>query len=227
MIADLDIRRTVFACIANGNRLLEETYDLEFRQPPSSRYFLIMIAQEEFSKAFVFYLVREDIAQLSKPLLRAVHNHSCKHLVGMIMDYMIMHWDDVEEFHSHLCADRDAGDGLPNEVGSALQILRYEKIGRWEAKNWAWGEDPNYEKGALRVSEGVRDRRKQQALYVGVSQDGRVTSTPDSITEQETQTELERAIRFARFLDEILKGEVPSLRYGKVMKAFKTLFAPS
>ena len=49
-----------------------------------------MFAQEEFSKAFVFYLVREEIAQLSKPLLRAVHDHSCKHLVGMIMDYMIM-----------------------------------------------------------------------------------------------------------------------------------------
>ena len=225
MTGPSEIHRTIAACMANGNRLIEESYDLEFRQPPSSQYFLCMIAQEEFSKAFVFYLVREGIAQLSKPLLRAVHNHSCKQLVGMIMDYMIMYWDDEEEFYAHLRLDHDAGDRLPNGVGSALEILLYEKIGRWEANDWSWGEDPNYDKEALKVSEGAKDRRKQQALYVGVGQDGRITSTPDTITEDETKAELDRAYRFARFLDEILKDGAPSLRYDKVMAAFKTLFA--
>jgi hypothetical protein len=47
--------RTIHACIENGERLLEETFDLEFRKPPSSRYFLVMIAQEEFAKAFILY----------------------------------------------------------------------------------------------------------------------------------------------------------------------------
>ncbi len=55
----------IAACAANGRRLLEETYDLEFREPPSSRFFLIMIAQEEFAKTFILFLIKEDIILLN------------------------------------------------------------------------------------------------------------------------------------------------------------------
>jgi hypothetical protein len=125
--------RTIRVCIENGERLLEESYNLEFLNPPSSRYFLVMIAQEEFAKAFILYLIKEAIVPFTPHVLRAINNHACKQLVGMIMDYMIMHWDNIDELNPLIDKDYDLGDALPNDVGSAMELLRYEKIGRWES----------------------------------------------------------------------------------------------
>jgi hypothetical protein len=61
------------------------------------------------------------------------------------MDYMIMHWDDIEQAEAMISKDYDLSDDLPNDVGSAMELLRYEKIGKWEAKYWFWAEDPNYD----------------------------------------------------------------------------------
>ena len=130
--------RSIQACIKNGERLLEEAYDLEFRDPPSSRFFLIMIAQEEFAKAFILHLVKESAIPFTSEVLRAIKDHACKHLVGMIMDYVIMHWDELDEAQAMIRRDLDLGDKLPDDVGSAMELLRYEKIGRWESNNWVW-----------------------------------------------------------------------------------------
>lgn len=93
-----------------------------------------MIAQEEFAKAFILFLVKERIVLFNAPIRRAINDHTCKQLVGMIMDYIIMHWDDLEELRAAIRIDYDLGDRLPNDIGSAMELLRYEKIGRWESK---------------------------------------------------------------------------------------------
>jgi AbiV family abortive infection protein len=216
--------KAVQACVENAERLLEETYDLEFRKPPSSRFFLIMIAQEELAKAFILFLVRQDILRFSPPVLRAINDHACKQLVGMILDYMIMHWDDVEELKVAIRNDSDLGDKLPNDVGSAMLLLRYEKIGRWEANNWILAEDPMYDISALRIAKGKKDLRKQDALYVRIGRDGGVCSTPQLINEDETCDELERAKRYRDFLGSCLDGKASSHRYEKAMAALKLLF---
>ncbi|MCA0344551.1 MAG: hypothetical protein LCH62_01740 [Proteobacteria bacterium] len=216
--------KTIKACIENGERLLEETHDLEFRKPPSSRFFLVMIAQEEFAKAFILFLVRENIVLFSRPILRAINDHACKQLVSMIMDYMIMHWDDIEELKIAIKNDHDLNGRLPNDVGSAMELLRYEKIGRWESNNWVWAEDPKYDTSALQISDGKKDRRKQDALYVRVGPDGRVCSTPSTISEDEMHNELERACRHKSFVEAILDGKSSSHRYDKAMAALKILF---
>ena len=223
--SQIALLETIQACVKNGERLLEETYDLEFREPPSSRFFLVMIAQEEFAKAFILFLVKEDILLLNTPVLRAINDHACKQLVGMIIDYMIMHWDDVEELKVAIRNDYDLGDRLPNDVGSAMNLLRYEKIGRWESNTWVWAEDPKYDTSALRIAEGKKDRRKQDALYVRVGRDGRVCSTPQTISEDETSNELERDLRYKSFIYSMLDGKASSYRYDKAMAALKILFA--
>ncbi|TIS53786.1 MAG: hypothetical protein E5W91_29470 [Mesorhizobium sp.] len=127
------LAKTIEACIDNGDRLLNESYNLEFVSPSSSRYYLIAITQEEFAKAFMLYLVYSDVIPFSKLILRAMSDHSCKQLVGMLMDYMIMHWDKLEEHQEILDRELELGDDhFPLEIASALDILRYEKIGRWE-----------------------------------------------------------------------------------------------
>lgn len=218
--------KSIQACVANGQRLLEETYDLEFRKPPSSRYFLIMIAQEEFAKAFILFLIKEGVVVLSSPVLRAINDHACKQLVGMIMDYMIMHWDDIEELKAAIANDYDLGDRFPDDVGSAMELLRYEKIGRWQSNNWVWDEAPKYDASALGIAEGKKDRRKQDALYVRIGRDGQVCSTPQSIGEDETRNEFERACRFGSFVESMLDGKLSSHRYDKAIAALKILFEP-
>lgn len=221
-----DLLATIRACLENGERLLEETFDLEFRQPPSSRFFLAIIAQEEFAKAFLLFLVKEGIVAFSLPVRRAINDHVCKQLVGMIMDYVIMHWEDIEELKIAIQQDFDLGSNLPDDVGSAMELLRYEKIGRWESNSWEWVEKPKYDKSALKIFEGRKDRRKQDALYVRIGGDGRVCSTPQNLTDYETLEELERAGRYRDFIESMLAGDSASQRYDKTMAALKTLFEP-
>jgi hypothetical protein len=219
------LRRTIRVCIENGERLLEESYNLEFLNPPSSRFFLIMIAQEEFAKAFMMYLIKEAIVPFTPPVLRAINDHACKQLVGMIMDYMIMHWDNIDELEALISRDYELGDALPNDVGSAMELLRYEKIGRWESKSWVWAEDPDYDISARQIAKGKKDHHKQDALYVRIGRDGRVCSTPQTITEDETNDELARADRYRYFVNSLLGEADRCHRYEKAMAAMRQLFA--
>lgn len=216
--------KTIRACLENGDRLLDETYDLEFRKPPSSRFFLIMTAQEEFAKAFILFLVNEGIVIFGPSVLRAINDHACKQLVGMIMDYIIMHWDNIDDLKVAISNDHDLGERLPNDVGSAMELLRYEKIGRWESKNWILANDTKYDASALSVAEGKKDRRKQDALYIRIGRDGRICSTPQKISEDEARDEFERARRYRSLVDSILDGKASSHRYDKAMVALRTLF---
>lgn len=216
---------TIRACLQNGERFLEETYDLEFRDPPASRYFIVMIAQEEFAKAFIIYLIREGAMPFTLSVLRAINDHVCKQLIGIVMDYVIMHWEEIDELRALIKKDFAAGEGLPNDVGSAIDILRYERIGRWEGGTWVWAEEPEYDASALAVANGKRDRRKQDSLYVRVGRDGRVCSMPATITEQETEEELDRARRYRRFMNSLLEEGARSERFQKAMTAISLIFA--
>lgn len=221
------VDKAIRACMANAYRLLEETDDLEFRKPASTRYFLAVIAQEEAAKAFLLHLVKEGIVPLTPALRRAINDHACKHLVGMIMDYMIMHWDTMEELKRLISRDLNLGHRLPNDVGSALEILRYEKIGRWTANNWVWADDPNYDVSALSLSEGKKDRRKQDALYVRLGSDGQVASEPTVITGDDVASELAIAGRYMRFLRAIVDKEPHGFddrRFERVMEVLGLLF---
>ncbi len=225
---DQDLIGAIKASIDNGYRLLEEGDDLEFRIPSATLYYMAMIAQEEFAKAFLLYLVKERIAPFNAGVRRALNDHSCKQLTGMIMDYMIMHWDEIEELQAAIRSDYEHGDRLPNEVGSALEILCYEKIENWTGRNWVWGEDPAYDQSALRVAEGSVDRRKQDALYVRIGRTGQVASTPGAITCSETAAEISRAGRYGRFAQSIDGGSdggsFDQRRFERVMAALSELF---
>ncbi len=43
------------ACLKNGHRLLDDAEFLEFSEPPTTAYFLSLIAQEEFAKALLWH----------------------------------------------------------------------------------------------------------------------------------------------------------------------------
>ncbi len=216
---------TLRACLKNGERLQEESYDLEFRTPPSSRYFLVMIAQEEFAKAFILYLTREGTVPFSAAVLRAINDHACKQLVGVVMDYIIMHWETIEELQDAVRKDYALGEKLPKDVSSAMALLRFEKIGKWEGDRAGFSNKNVYDPLTRGISEGKKDRHKQDALYVRIGRDGRVCSTPDTaINEKETHAEFERAGRYRRFIDSLLTDINRTDRHEKAVAALRSLF---
>lgn len=223
------LNRTITACIDNGKRLLDESYDLEFRDPAATRFYLILIAQEEFAKAFILYLVREDIVPLNASVQRAIRDHSCKQLVGMILDYMIMHWDEIEELHAMIERDLDLNGRLPYDIASALEILCYEKISRWTKNNWVWVDEPDYDREAVAISKGKKDRRKQDALYVRIGSQGQVCSTPTVIAAEEVDREFDRARRYRSCVSAAQRGEEAGFsrrRFDNVIETFTLLFEP-
>ena len=60
------IQLSIETCIENGERLLLDAQMLEFSKPPSTTIALIMIAQEEFAKAFLLTLVFKGIDETNR-----------------------------------------------------------------------------------------------------------------------------------------------------------------
>ncbi|MFU2209666.1 hypothetical protein [Solidesulfovibrio sp. C21] len=230
--ASNNLSKAIQACLDNGDRLLEETYDLEFRNPPSSRYYLVLIAQEEFAKAFILLLIREQIVPWTPAVRRAINDHTSKQLAGMIIDYMVMPWDEMHELEASIRRDLELDGRLPDNVASALEILRYEKIERWTRNGWICAKDPDFDRVALKIADDAKDRRKQDALYVRLGSDGQVTSTPSVVKDGEMNDELERERRYGNCVRSVFSGErdphwFDKSRIEKVMGAFRILFEAS
>lgn len=223
-----DLLKSIRACIDNCDRLIEETYDLEFRDPPSTRMFISMIAQEESAKAFILFLVKEDIMPFTAGVRRAIKDHTAKQLVGIVLDYMIMSWDTVAELDAAIQVDIANGEYLPWEVGTAVELLCYEKIGKWMGHTWALAENPDYDKLVEKIANGHIDRRKQDSLYVRIGKTGQVASTPAVITQDEVAAEFARASRYSHFVEGLI-GEgseraTAQHRFKKVISVFRVLF---
>jgi AbiV len=88
---------TARACLANGERLL---CDAKFLSDPNQRFFedadvpwkprslaLAMLAEEEFAKGFLLFLVGQGIIPWSNGVKHAARDHSSKHLLSALMEY--------------------------------------------------------------------------------------------------------------------------------------------
>ena len=187
-------------CCENGRRLLDEAELFQFEKPPATCYYLSMIAQEETAKAFLLYLVAVEALPWTPFILRATHDHQCKQLVGIILDYIS---PDTDEFLQRLEKRKFQ---FPASVADAMNLLCHEKIRRWESGSWFWDKDPEYGKTALRVAEGKRDRDKHLALYVELGRNGEVGATPEQVTKIQTNDEYERGRRFEACVRGLIEG---------------------
>lgn len=192
-------------CCENGRRLLDEAELLEFEEPSATRYYLSMIAQEEVAKAFLLYLVTVEALPWTPFLLRATRDHQCKQLVGIILDYISPDTDEfLRRMDMWMLEKRQLQ--LPSSVADAMNLLCHEKIRRWESRSWVWAEDPEYDKAALEVADGKRDRDKQRALYVELGRNGQVGVTPEQVTKIQANDEYERGRRFEVCVRGLVEG---------------------
>jgi AbiV family abortive infection protein len=171
-----DIQASIEACLANGQRLLTDALQLEFQEPASTRLMVSMLAQEEFAKAFLLFLVKQQIIPWNRELLRAMNSHSCKHLVAIVMEYLDPQWETLDELRSMLAAEFALDGAFPKPVSSALNILYHEKMQRGD-----FFHDNDYDPDVVCIATGQRDKVKQDAVYVNIDHSGRVKSTPSSV----------------------------------------------
>jgi AbiV family abortive infection protein len=243
------------ACLSNGERLIEDARWLP-EDRPATTFALALIAQEEFAKAFLLFLVSRDVLTWNSLIFRATRDHTSKQLLGHVMDYLNPAWADFEnrlkewnarhEAWENLLAEyRNADEktekhriwnqieelnkshrDLPDSVADAINILRYEKIGRWESSNWFWDEEPDYNLEAKGLADGKLDLEKQDALYVRIGRKGGLSRTPNEVKADDAATALEIAKRLGDLVEGLLSGNnVNSLEYEKIESVFRALFA--
>ena len=175
MVADSDkFQRSIRACIENGKQLLENA---EWAMNRSSiGLALAMLAQEECAKAFVLVLVRDDILPWTDDVRRSLSVHSCKNLVTMIVEWLsTVNELKYSEWLSRKIEDENR-QHLPPDVATAMNIYRHEmieRIGRRFPERFS-----EWRGRARKVAEGSRDRMKQTAFYVGIGEDGDISSQP-------------------------------------------------
>jgi AbiV family abortive infection protein len=223
------LTKSMKACIANGERLLDDADP--FVSPPfepsssCTRLMLSMIAQEEFAKAFLLFLVREDIVPWSRELLRAMNDHACKHLVGAVVEYLEgPYGETMEEFRARIEQEVDIGDLMPKHVVDAMSVLRNEKIRRWQSKGWDWAEPPEYDRAIVQIAEGKRERVKQDAVYVRLGPDASVVSTPLDLDKAIADAEFKRAQSYRSCITHIAEYGADDLMFPKVREALRLLF---
>jgi AbiV family abortive infection protein len=216
-----DITVSIEACLANGERLMDDALQLEFQEEGGTRLAISMLAQEEYAKAFMLYMVREGLVPWDSDLLRVMRNHACKHLLAIVMEYVSPEWETIDELRGILNAEYDLEGRFPPHVSSALNILYWEKIRRGE-----FSDENDYDPSVLAIAFGERDKVKQDALYVDLDKSCRVKSTPvKRITREMAHKEYERAGRYRSTVTSLCKPDADEgIQLQKLREATKAVF---
>jgi hypothetical protein len=90
-----ELKPAILASLENGDRLTGDAeLMLDYERFPTA-YALALLAQEEYAKAFLLSLVAARALSWSPQIKRALHDHVCKQLASVILDYLS---PDIEEF---------------------------------------------------------------------------------------------------------------------------------
>jgi len=209
--------KAIDASLKNGERLLDDAeLLLNFESAPTA-FVLSILAQEEFAKAFLLHLAETNCIPWDNDIKRVLNDHSCKQLVGLILDFLNPDFDD----HLERTDLRNIGKKrplLPPHVLDALNVIRHEKVAKNNRADWIAPADAPCNPTVKKIADGDFDKLKQDALYVRIGRTGEVVSEPTRITPELARIEFERTKRFRG-----LQG--PSgLDYEKVTAIFKCLF---
>lgn len=204
------ISKTVEACINNGERLLEDCEFLfEDSRYPTAKA-LAILAQEEFAKAYILRLVIKGAIPWSNELLKATRIHTCKQLMGVVMKYLFVSW---EELTGPLQENDDIV--LPIQIADSLNIICHEKI----LNSGFEDDDFKYDKQAKKISSGKIDKIKQNAIYVSISKDGAIESFPESYAE-----EVEKEREYAKILNEVARDMAAFKKERYIVDGLKAIF---
>ncbi len=200
---------------------MDDAQALEFQEQGGVRLAICMLAQEEYAKAFLLYMVREGFLPWESALLRVIRNHACKHLLAIVMEWVKPEWSTLEELQTIMAAEF-AADRFPPRVSSALNILYFEKI---RGRDFSYSDDEQYEPDVVAIARGERDAVKQDALYVDIDKGCRVKNTPNDLTREDAEAEYKRAVRYESIIRTLIHPDaVEGIQLAKLKEAMKIVF---
>jgi AbiV family abortive infection protein len=215
-----DVQASLDACLSNAERMMDDALQLEFQERGGTRLAICMLAQEEYAKAFLLYMVREELIPWDSDLLRVIRNHACKHLIAIVMEYIDPEWETLDELRAIIDAEYDLKGPFPPRVSSALNILYHEKIrgGEFFGNN-------DYERDVIAIARGARDKVKQNSVYTDIDKTCRVKNSPIGVTREAAQLEYERARRYASIVERVIGGNTHErLELQKLKEVTKIVF---
>lgn len=164
-----------FASYDNGRELLKDAtilYDMERYARAIS---LAILAEEEFSKAFILYLSSVD-RRWDKVLHKALVDHRKKQAISgsltELMTAFVRHMDFTAR--SFMSFEFDFEGNVQENADHARKIY---------------------------IKDGTKDLHKQRAQFVEVDEYGVLTSTPKSFTLKDAAVEIDSALRFGAYVD--------------------------
>lgn len=218
----MSYREAIGACIENGKRLVRDAETLRDYESYSTALAMAILAEEEFAKAFLLFLIQEQALPSTAEVWRALRDHYCKHLLRVWMEYLDA---DVDDFIGRVRMQYNE-DELPRAVAGAVNLFRHERVRKWERPDSGELDGDLYDKSLKRLPHRI-DRIKQNAIYVDVSPAGEVLSTPLSITEGQVNIELERCSKFQYLSRQFEEGGILLQHdFDRLKKALAWVFKP-
>jgi AbiV family abortive infection protein len=203
------------ACVENGQRLHQDAEWLGSDRS-ATVVALCILAQEEFAKAFLLHLVCEGIIPWTAKVRESLRNHKYKQLVGLIMEWLS---PSDDEFSARITTGpREAT--LPAHVADAMKLYVEKVLPQGHISCPPAASDPM----ARSVAGGDRDKTKQDALYVRLSEDGDVISVPSQVTIEMVEAELDRTKRLSDLVRPLREGTLgPVLDYHLLVETMSFL----
>jgi AbiV family abortive infection protein len=216
-----DFKPGIVASLENGNRLLDDAKTvLDLEHFPTS-YALAVLAQEEYAKALLLSLVDAGAVPWSADVRRSLHDHVCKQLLSIILDYLAP--DDDEFFRRHdLSRIGERPAIFPSDVLDAIHVICHERIPRERERWWLDPSERPLDHRVKVVADGRLDAQKQRAIYVQIGKSGEVVSQPSQLSPDNAKAEVERAERIGQQLRPY--GRAPGLPDGLDSEKLIALF---
>jgi AbiV family abortive infection protein len=187
-------------CIENGQRLQQDAEALRINQSVTE-IALCILAQEEFAKAFLLQLVYEGSISWSPQVRDTLHRHNFKQLVGLIMEWLS---PSDDEFSARWMAAGAGRSAFPTHIADATTIF-VEKISSRGQKSFTSAVNDPVLKSII---NGDRDKIKQDAFYVRLSNEGKVISTPSQFTLENIEAERDRTNRLSDLVRPLRDGSL-------------------
>lgn len=191
---EVNLTNGIMASIENGDRLVEDAkLMLDWERFPTS-YALAVLAQEEYAKGLLLSLVEYKAIPWSNDIRRALHDHVCKQLISVILDYLS---PDIDEFlrRNDLSQIEENKPILPLDVLDALHVICHERIPRERDRWWLDHLERPLVKRVEDIAGGRLENQKQDATYVRLGKTGEVVSRPSQISPAVATTEVQRSER--------------------------------
>lgn len=185
------------ACVENGQRLCEDA-DWLGSDHSATAVVLCILAQEEFAKAFMLYLVSEGVIPWNTKVRESLRTHKHKQLIGLIMEWLSPTDDDFIARGTK----RSWEDPVPVPVADAIKLYVERVLPQGHISCPPNASDPV----ATSVANGDRDKTKQDALYVRLSENGEVLSVPSEVTLAMVEAELAMTKRLSDLVGPLRKG---------------------